>query len=226
MGEKEGESKHILHLQDLPSELWEIILINLAREDLPSLFITRFVCRKWYNTLKESVPLPPARRALGPRRPPAMRVMAIIARTANIKFLKWLREQGCPWDEKTFRGAARAGHLEILMWLKEMGCPTVIPRMMGRIALAKWRANYLTTHQPATSDDNNLNSKSVAGLISSEEELYESVKESERMLAGSSKVAAAGGHFKVLQWDSKPKPFISAEKWQLQRQQERDTSTS
>ena len=211
----EGDSKqHILYLhEDIPSELLEVILINLAREDLPSLFITRLVCKSWNNILKNSVPLPPARRAnfLQPRRPTAMRVMAAVARRGNLNLLKWLREQGSPWDEKVCRVAAKEGHLEILVWLKEMGCPTVTPRMMGHLAMAKWRANFLTTHPPTTSDDNNSDSKRVnwvAEFISSEEELFTSAKaDFEEWLGGSSKVAAANGHFNILQWGFESKAF-------------------
>ena len=109
----EGDRRqHIPHLhEDIPSELLEAILINLAREDLPSLFITRLVCKTWLNILKNSVPLPPAEPSnhLAPRRPAAMKAIAAVASRGDIRLLKWLREQGCPWDEKVCREAARGG---------------------------------------------------------------------------------------------------------------------
>ncbi len=37
--------------------------------------------------------------------------------------LKWLRENGLPWDEWTCRMAAVSGNLEALMWAKSNGCP-------------------------------------------------------------------------------------------------------
>ncbi len=37
--------------------------------------------------------------------------------------LKWLREEGCPWDEDTFTFAAIHGSLINLKWLREEGCP-------------------------------------------------------------------------------------------------------
>jgi len=37
--------------------------------------------------------------------------------------LKYLHENGCPWDEGTCEAAARNGHLDVLMYLHENGCP-------------------------------------------------------------------------------------------------------
>ncbi len=37
--------------------------------------------------------------------------------------MKWLKENGCPWNENTFRAAAINGNLENMKWLKENGCP-------------------------------------------------------------------------------------------------------
>ena len=37
--------------------------------------------------------------------------------------LKWARENGCPWDERTCMFAAEGGHLEVLKWARENGCP-------------------------------------------------------------------------------------------------------
>ncbi len=37
--------------------------------------------------------------------------------------MKWLKENGCPWDYYTFHEAARNGNLENMKWLKENGCP-------------------------------------------------------------------------------------------------------
>ena len=41
----------------------------------------------------------------------------------HLDVLKWLRENGCPWDEETCAYAARGGHLEVLKWARENGCP-------------------------------------------------------------------------------------------------------
>ena len=37
--------------------------------------------------------------------------------------MKWLRENGCPWDASTFAGAARQGDLDNMKWLHENKCP-------------------------------------------------------------------------------------------------------
>ena len=38
--------------------------------------------------------------------------------------MKWLKENGCPWDIFTFVNATLNGNLENMKWLKENGCPT------------------------------------------------------------------------------------------------------
>ena len=40
-----------------------------------------------------------------------------------MEVLKWLRKQGCPWDEETCAFAADGGHLELLKWARNKGCP-------------------------------------------------------------------------------------------------------
>ena len=37
--------------------------------------------------------------------------------------LKWLREEGCPWEEETCSEAAKGGHLNVLKYAHENGCP-------------------------------------------------------------------------------------------------------
>ena len=42
----------------------------------------------------------------------------------HFKLCKWLKANGCPWDDQTFTEAAKNGDsLEFLQWLKENGCP-------------------------------------------------------------------------------------------------------
>eukprot|EP00594_Rhizosolenia_setigera_P012608 CAMPEP_0178968212 /NCGR_PEP_ID=MMETSP0789-20121207/18079_1 /TAXON_ID=3005 /ORGANISM="Rhizosolenia setigera, Strain CCMP 1694" /LENGTH=245 /DNA_ID=CAMNT_0020654017 /DNA_START=216 /DNA_END=950 /DNA_ORIENTATION=+ len=42
----------------------------------------------------------------------------------HLHVMKWLREQGCPWDDcDTFKYAANKGNLDILEWLHDEGCP-------------------------------------------------------------------------------------------------------
>ena len=45
------------------------------------------------------------------------------AKGGHLEVLKWLRENGCPWDSCTCYSAAKGGHLEVLKWLRENGCP-------------------------------------------------------------------------------------------------------
>ena len=41
----------------------------------------------------------------------------------SVALLRWARENGCPWDERTCAAAAEAGNLEVLKWAREHGCP-------------------------------------------------------------------------------------------------------
>ena len=36
--------------------------------------------------------------------------------------LKWLRAEGCPWDEWACACAAKGGHVRVLKWLRAEGC--------------------------------------------------------------------------------------------------------
>jgi hypothetical protein len=45
------------------------------------------------------------------------------ARGGHLECLKYLHENGCPWDEETCGRAAAFGHLECLKYLYENGCP-------------------------------------------------------------------------------------------------------
>ena len=47
----------------------------------------------------------------------------IAAQRGNIRLLKYLRENGCHWNEYTCSHAARNGHLEVLKWARQNGCP-------------------------------------------------------------------------------------------------------
>lgn len=45
------------------------------------------------------------------------------ARHGQLECLKYLHDEGCPWDEDTTAVAAAQGHLECLKYLHEQGCP-------------------------------------------------------------------------------------------------------
>ena len=43
---------------------------------------------------------------------------------SDLECLKYLHENGCPWNEEVCCYAARGGHFEILNYLHAKGCPT------------------------------------------------------------------------------------------------------
>ena len=45
------------------------------------------------------------------------------AEGGHLHVLKWLRANGCPWDEGTCEKAAEGGHLAVLRWARANGCP-------------------------------------------------------------------------------------------------------
>jgi len=57
--------------------------------------------------------------------------------------LKYLRLNGCPWDEYTFSYAAKNGHLEIIKWGRLNGCPwneltCSFAALNGHLEVLKW----------------------------------------------------------------------------------------
>ena len=51
------------------------------------------------------------------------RIAAMAARGGHLDCLRYLHEQGCPWDKYTCSEAARGGHLDCLKYAHEQGCP-------------------------------------------------------------------------------------------------------
>ena len=47
----------------------------------------------------------------------------IAATEGHLDCLKYLYENGCPWDEMTTYGAVIGGHLDCLKYAYENGCP-------------------------------------------------------------------------------------------------------
>ena len=45
------------------------------------------------------------------------------AEHGHLEVVKWLRSEGCPWNEEACKYAARAGYLDVLRWLIDNGCP-------------------------------------------------------------------------------------------------------
>ena len=40
-----------------------------------------------------------------------------------MEVLKWLRSEGCPWNEYACSNAASGGHFDVLKYLHANGCP-------------------------------------------------------------------------------------------------------
>ena len=47
----------------------------------------------------------------------------VAAKKGDLKMMKWLHKNKCPWDAATFGFAAQNGNLKNMKWLKEQGCP-------------------------------------------------------------------------------------------------------
>ena len=45
------------------------------------------------------------------------------AKNGNLNNMKWLYEQGCPFDDLTFPMTAANGYLDNMKWLYSVGCP-------------------------------------------------------------------------------------------------------
>jgi hypothetical protein len=51
------------------------------------------------------------------------RLCYLAARAGNLPGLRWLRDQGCPWNHATTTAAAETGRLDVLQWATASGCP-------------------------------------------------------------------------------------------------------
>ena len=54
-------------------------------------------------------------------------------KTKALNALKWLRENGLPWDERTCEVAAVNGYLEALRWARNNGCPWDVKTMEAAV---------------------------------------------------------------------------------------------
>jgi len=50
-------------------------------------------------------------------------MLSICINEGHLEVLKYLHENGCPWDEEGCVYASRNGHIEVLKYLHENGCP-------------------------------------------------------------------------------------------------------
>jgi hypothetical protein len=71
--------------------------------------------------------------------------------------LKWLHEQGCPWNEDACAFAARGDQLDLLIWLREQGCPwkgkmLFFAKENGSRDVYKWLFNGCTDKESSYTD--------------------------------------------------------------------------
>ena len=138
---------------NIPVEIVDLILWEVARGDEWTAVMLPFVCRLWRDrkaVWMQPMPLK-ARRAFErfAKQPSILSEEAALrgnlsalswlkekgafkltlsvansaAKGGHLEVLKWLREKGCPWDATTCASAAKGGHLEVLRWAREQGCP-------------------------------------------------------------------------------------------------------
>ena len=50
-------------------------------------------------------------------------ILRKIAKNGSLPVIKWVRENGCPWDEWVCIYAAKCGYLDCLIWARDNGCP-------------------------------------------------------------------------------------------------------
>ena len=99
-----------------------------------------FVCREWHQR-KPFWRANSPRRGLAPLPPAGKGLTAKAASLGNIPLLKWLRENGCQWDQRCC--AAAAGQLELLKWLREQRCrwdqsTCIMAAENGNLEVLKW----------------------------------------------------------------------------------------
>lgn len=63
------------------------------------------------------------------------------------EMVKWLKQQNCPWDSRTFQYAAMIGYIEIMEWLYQNNCPWDAQTYQNAInndepAIAKWLRDH------------------------------------------------------------------------------------
>jgi len=92
----------------LPIELTQTIIQAV---DVTSVAVCRLVCKQWRLWFLERKP------------PKKEQLCARLALLGRLTVLRWVRENGCPWDAFACSGAARGGHLSALQWARANGCP-------------------------------------------------------------------------------------------------------
>lgn len=75
------------------------------------------------------------------------------ARCGNLSCMKWLKENGCPWDQNTFASAAINRDLINMKWLLENGCPRDEMLLVQHLRWLIRRKNNISNTKVATKSD-------------------------------------------------------------------------
>ncbi len=142
------KSTLIVRFDDLPDEIKMKILGYLKTDEI-TLLVLRSVCTWMRGVITIITPerknkTEAAKGGVIPFNLPASKEFAAaLAGRGYFSLLKWARNNGCPWDERTCAKAAAFGHLEILKWARNNGCPwdkytCVHATKFGHLENLKW----------------------------------------------------------------------------------------
>lgn len=94
-----------LELGNIPIPLFRKNILCFV--DDPSRVAMRFVCRAFRDLIHQSTP--------------DKEFSQKAARLGYLLLLKWARDKGCPWSERTCAYAIEGGYLKILEWARNNG---------------------------------------------------------------------------------------------------------
>ena len=120
----------------------------------------------------------------------------------SIQMLKWAKEEGCPWNERTCATIALGGHLVVLKWARDHKCPWGVntcgfAAKTGNLEMLKWaRAHNApwdrTTCEYAASGGH----LEVLKWLRGDHDVQNACPWDKWVCAS----AAEGGHLEVLKW--------------------------
>ena len=61
------------------------------------------------------------------------------AEGGNLAMLQWLKNEGCPWDNRTCAYAAKNGHMDVLKWARGENCPWDEVTCAWPLEVATWK---------------------------------------------------------------------------------------
>ena len=76
----------------------------------------------------------------------ASSIYIVLRNRSRLECLQYLRERGCPWDERTCSSAVLNGHLECSKYLRENGCPDIYANNNKTLYVKmddEWMSKYL-----------------------------------------------------------------------------------